>query len=78
VNISPKAQNTHDILTDYMKLNKKKCKSVDAFIPLRRGNKIITRCREREGPGRERCWQGKRRGREAGMGRDRRKRSPEG
>ena len=32
------------------KLNKKEGPSVDASIPLRRGNKIITRCRERKGP----------------------------
>jgi hypothetical protein len=37
-----------------MKLNKKKGQSGDASIPLRRGNKIISRSRGREGPGWER------------------------
>jgi hypothetical protein len=35
-----------------MKLNKKKGQSVDASIPLRRGNKIILGGRRREEPGR--------------------------
>ena len=38
-------------LTDHMKLNKKEGQSVNASMPLRRGNKIITGGRGREGPG---------------------------
>lgn len=34
--------------TDHMKFNKKEGTSVDASIPLRRGNKIITGGRRRE------------------------------
>jgi hypothetical protein len=34
-----------------MILNKKEGQSVDASIPLRRGNKIITGGKRREGPG---------------------------
>jgi hypothetical protein len=36
-------------LTDHMKLNKKEGPSVDTSIPFRRGNKIITKGRGREG-----------------------------
>ena len=36
--------------TDNMKLNKKEGPSVDASIPLRRGNKIIMGVRRKEGP----------------------------
>jgi hypothetical protein len=42
-----------------MKLNKKKGQSVNAYIPLRRGNKIIIRGRRREVPGRRREGKGK-------------------
>ena len=42
-----------------MKFNKKEDQSVDASILFRRGNKIITGSREREGPGREREGEGK-------------------
>ena len=45
-----------------MKLNKKEGPSVDASIPLRRGNKIITGGRGREGPGWEREGGRKKRG----------------
>jgi hypothetical protein len=38
-------------LTDHMKLNKKEGPSVDALIPLGRGNKIITGGRQKEVPG---------------------------
>jgi hypothetical protein len=37
--------------TDHMKLNKKEGPSIDTSIPLRKGDKIITRGRGREGPG---------------------------
>jgi hypothetical protein len=43
-------------LTDHIKLNKKEDQSVDSSIPLRRGNNIITRVRDREGPD----WEGER------------------
>jgi hypothetical protein len=36
-------------LTDHMKFNKKEGQNVAASIPLRRGNKIITESRGREG-----------------------------
>jgi len=39
VDISPKAQNTHDKFIDHMKLKKKEHKSVDASVLLRRGTK---------------------------------------
>jgi hypothetical protein len=55
-----------------MKLNKKKGSSVDTSIPLRRGNKIITGGRVREGPGGERERKGEERT-ELGMRDDRRK-----
>jgi hypothetical protein len=35
----------------HKKFNEKEGPSEDASIPFRRGNKIITECREREGPG---------------------------
>jgi hypothetical protein len=60
VDISPKAQNTHNKLTDHLKLKKKKDQSEDASIILRRGNKIITRSRKRKRHGRERGGGGKR------------------
>jgi hypothetical protein len=47
-------------LTYHIKLNKKKDRSVDASILLRRGNKIIMECRGRGRPGRERRGEGKR------------------
>jgi hypothetical protein len=37
-----------------MKFNKKKCLSMEASIPFRKGNKIIMGLRGREGPGWER------------------------
>jgi hypothetical protein len=46
-------------LTDHVKLSKKKGPSVDASIPLRRWNKIITGGTGREGGGREREEGGK-------------------
>jgi len=49
VDISPKVQHTH--YTTHKKLNKNEGQSVDASIPLRRGNKIIMGGRGREGPG---------------------------
>jgi hypothetical protein len=41
-------------LTDHMMLKKKEDQCVDASVLLRRGNKIITGCRGREGSGRNR------------------------
>jgi hypothetical protein len=41
-------------LTDHIKLNKKEDQNVDSSTTLRRGNKIITGGRGREGPGRKR------------------------
>jgi hypothetical protein len=46
-------------LTDHVKLKKKKDQSVDAPILLRRGNKIITGCRGKKGPWKERGGRGK-------------------
>jgi hypothetical protein len=64
-------------VTDHMKLNKKEDQSVDASVLLRRGNKIITGGRGREGPGQE-----KRGGGEMGQDRvrygKRQERIPEG
>jgi hypothetical protein len=52
-------------LTDYMKLNNKEGPSSDTSIPLRKGKKIITRGRGREGTG----WQSEGGGKkEAGSG----------
>ena len=62
-------------LTDHVKLNKKEGQNVDASIPLRRGNKIIMRDREKEGLGWERGGKGKKVcvcGGRQGMGRGRR------
>jgi hypothetical protein len=50
-------------LTDHMKLKKKKDQSVYASVLLRRGNKIISGDRGREGPGRERRGRWKKGGR---------------
>jgi hypothetical protein len=47
-------------LTDHMKLNKKESQSVNASIPLRRRNKIVTGGRGGEGPGWKRGGGGKR------------------
>jgi hypothetical protein len=52
-----------------MKPNIKEGQSVDASIPLRKGNKIIKGCSQREGSRWERGEGGKR-GAESGMGRD--------
>ena len=52
--LAPKLRISMIQLTDHMKLNKKEGQSVDASIPLRRGNKIIMGGRGREGPGWER------------------------
>jgi hypothetical protein len=52
VNISPKAQNTHNTTPNHIEL-KKEDQSVDASILHRRGNKIITGGRGREGPGKQ-------------------------
>jgi hypothetical protein len=41
-------------LTEHMQPKKKEDKSVHASVLLRRGNKIISEDRRREGPGRER------------------------
>ena len=59
MHISPKAQNTHDKLTNSMKLNKNEGQSVDSSIPLRRRNKIITGGRGREEHGYKRGGGGK-------------------
>jgi hypothetical protein len=61
-------------LTDHMKLKKKEDQSVNASIPLRRGNKIST-------GGRGRSWVGEGRGGEEGEGwlrYGKRQKSPEG
>lgn len=50
--------------TDPKKLNKKKGPKEDASISLRKGNKIITGGREKEGPG----WERGGRGGEGGKG----------
>jgi hypothetical protein len=55
-----------------MELKKKEDQSVDASILHRRGNKIITRGREKEGPGKEKGGGGKKRGTESRVGRDKR------
>jgi hypothetical protein len=52
-----------------MKLNKNEGQSVYASIPLRKGNKIITGGRGREGPEWER-GEGQKAGTGSGMGRD--------
>jgi hypothetical protein len=57
VDISPKVQHTH--YTTHKKLNKNEGQSVDASIPLRRGNKIIMGGRGREGPGDRKEGKGK-------------------
>jgi hypothetical protein len=60
-------------LTDHVKFNKKESPSVATSIPLRKGNKIITRGRGREGPGWERETGGEKRGKGRwGAGGDRR------
>ena len=56
-------------LTDRMKLNKKEVQSMNASIPLRIMNKIITGGRGREGPEWER-GEGQKAGTGSGMGRD--------
>ena len=48
--------------TDHMELRMKEDQGMHASILLRRGNKIITRGRGREGPGRERGREGKKGG----------------
>jgi hypothetical protein len=58
-------------LTDHMKLNKKEGQSVDVSVSLRRGSKIMTHNRGREGPECER-GRGEEVGIESSMGGDRR------
>ena len=48
--LAPKFRTPMIQLSDHMKLNRKEGPSVDASIPLRRGNKIIMGGRGREGP----------------------------
>jgi hypothetical protein len=57
-------------LTYHMKLKKKKDKSVDASVLLRRGNKIITGSRGWEGLGRKREEERTKGGAGSGMGED--------
>ena len=54
-------------LTDHMKLKNTEDKNMDASIQLRRGNKIITGGRGREGLGRER-GRGRKRGTASHLG----------
>jgi len=61
-------------LTDHMKLRNKEDQNMDASVLLRKGNKIITGDRGREGPGWER---GKREGGRIRYGK-RQEKSPEG
>ena len=55
MDISQKAQNTHDKLTDHMKLKEKKDQSLDSSVLFERGNKIIAGGRGRE----RRTWDSK-------------------
>ena len=63
--------------TERKKFNKQEGPTEDASIPLRRGNKIVTGGRGKEGPEWERDREGKRRT-GPGMGGGGQKRSPEG
>jgi hypothetical protein len=56
--------------TNHVEYKKKEDQSVDASILHRRGNKIITGCRGREGPRREREQGGKKRRAGSGIGRN--------
>ena len=64
-------------LTDHIKFNKKESQSMDASVLLRKGTKIIMRCRGREGPGWKRGGGKKIQGAESIIG-EREERSPEG
>jgi hypothetical protein len=72
--LAQKLRNPMIQVTDHMKLNKKEGPSVDASIPVRKGNKIIMGEQRREGPGCERGEKERKGGKQSGPGMERHRR----